>query len=68
MSAPVCAEDQEKHLTDFEMLPNLLDPLIILSGTLGKIALKTVFKIHLSRNANMLSGGKKTCIYNTVGK
>lgn len=56
VSALICFEDQKKHLIGFEMFPNLLDQLIILSGTLGKIALKTVFMIVLSRNANMLSG------------
>lgn len=65
VSVPVCVEDQKKHLTDFEMLPNLLDQLIMLSGTLGKIALKTVFMILLSRNANMLSGGRRRTVFIT---
>lgn len=63
VSALICFEDQEKHLISFEMFPNLLDQLIILAGTLGKIALKAVFMIFLSRNANMLSGRRRRAVF-----
>lgn len=68
VSALICFEDQKKHLIGFEMFPNLLDQLIILSGTLGKIALKIVFMIVLSRNANMLSGRRSAVFIAQWGK
>jgi hypothetical protein len=58
LSALICVEDEE-----FGMLQNLLNQLIILSGTLGKIVLKTLFMILFSRNENMLSGrGRSTVL------
>lgn len=63
VSALICFEDQEKHLIGFETLPDLLDQLIILSGTLGNIGLKTVFMIVLSRNANMLNGSRRSAVF-----